>query len=285
MAEYPALPLFTDAYLGDTLHLSLEEHGAYLKLLMIAWRSGDCSIQDDDPKIARMLGVSLDRWRAKLRPAIEPFWAVDGGRWTQKRLTKEREKVQNFKAAQREKAKARWNDKPLEPNGSGDAGASNGHIPATYLPTPSPTPDSESQESSRPHTAAAESVTHAGAAEAAPPDPLPDLLREVHDRTSVSGVTMPRLEREVAAWVAELGRETVAAILAEALRSARRDVLALASTIVADRSVKLHAAKAAAIHASTAPPRPTAGDLARAMLAETDRASPLAELPHAAGLH
>ena len=39
MADFPALPFFTDAYLGDTQHLTLEEHGAYQKLLYIAWRS------------------------------------------------------------------------------------------------------------------------------------------------------------------------------------------------------------------------------------------------------
>lgn len=32
MAEFPALPLWTDAYIGDTAHLTNEEHGVYLRL-------------------------------------------------------------------------------------------------------------------------------------------------------------------------------------------------------------------------------------------------------------
>ena len=93
MAEYPAMPLFTDAYLGDTHHLTLEESGAYLKLLMIAWRTPGCCLPDDDKRLATMLGVTIKRWRERLRPVIEPFWIVEDGKWTQKKQQKVRKKV------------------------------------------------------------------------------------------------------------------------------------------------------------------------------------------------
>jgi hypothetical protein len=48
LAEFPALPLFTDAYLGDTTHLSTFEHGAYLLLLIVSWRTPGCCVADDD---------------------------------------------------------------------------------------------------------------------------------------------------------------------------------------------------------------------------------------------
>tara|TARA_Y100000034_G_C6797145_1_gene357400 strand:- start:102 stop:833 length:732 start_codon:yes stop_codon:yes gene_type:complete len=81
------------------MHLSLEEHGCYLKMLMISWRSPDCRIDADDARIATMLGVTKRRWTEKLRPSMEGFFDVDGTVWNQKRLQKE------FIASTKRKAK------------------------------------------------------------------------------------------------------------------------------------------------------------------------------------
>jgi uncharacterized protein YdaU (DUF1376 family) len=91
MAEFPALPLWTDAYLGDTRHLSQSEHGAYLLLLITAWRTTDCSLPDDDRLLARYAGgVDMRTWRHQKR-TIMAFWDLRDGRWYQKRLTAERQ--------------------------------------------------------------------------------------------------------------------------------------------------------------------------------------------------
>lgn len=119
MAEFPALPFFTDAYLADTMHLGLEEHGAYLKLLMIAWRSHDCALPDDDDRIAVMLGVSTRYWRTKLRPTIAPFWIIENGLWTQKRLKKVRKHVKNVSDARRAARTSREHAKLLKNGNSG----------------------------------------------------------------------------------------------------------------------------------------------------------------------
>lgn len=86
MAEFPALPFYTDAYLADTRHLTTEEHGAYLLLLLCAWRTRGCALKDDDRFLARTVGVSPQRWR-KLKPALMEFFDVSGGLWRQKKLT------------------------------------------------------------------------------------------------------------------------------------------------------------------------------------------------------
>lgn len=86
MAEFPALPLFTDAYLADTRHLTTEEHGAYLLLLICAWRSRECALRDNDKTLARIAGLSPTRWR-RMKPALIDFFEVKDGYWRQKKLT------------------------------------------------------------------------------------------------------------------------------------------------------------------------------------------------------
>jgi uncharacterized protein YdaU (DUF1376 family) len=112
MAEFPALPLWTDAYLGDTTHLNAIQHGAYLLLLMTAWRSSSCSLPDDDKLLARYARCSAAQWRS-LRPVMAEFFTIENGRWTQGRLTDE------FQAAvdRREKAAANGRASALKRKG------------------------------------------------------------------------------------------------------------------------------------------------------------------------
>lgn len=109
MAEYPAMPLWTDAYLADTRHLSTEEHGAYLLLLMEAWRRPTCALPDDDALLARLAGLPLDRW-TEIRSVIMGMWTFDGRSktWHQKKQRKERDFVHKKSASQAEKAAKRW---------------------------------------------------------------------------------------------------------------------------------------------------------------------------------
>lgn len=125
MAEFPALTLWTDAYLSDTRRLTTLEHGAYLLLLMEAWRRPNCDLPDDDRLLARMAGLPEAEW-ADIKPIIMAFWKFDGrGKvWKQKRLTKERDAARNRSKSQRDKATKRW-DKTK----NGDAGASAGQSP------------------------------------------------------------------------------------------------------------------------------------------------------------
>lgn len=118
------MPLATDAYLADTTHLTTLQHGIYLKLLIVAWRTpGRPRLPNDDVLLARYAGLDPRSWRAN-RETIMAFWDLSAdGFWTQKKQLKVREIVSKKSADAKEKAARRWGAKPLEYNESTDAGA------------------------------------------------------------------------------------------------------------------------------------------------------------------
>jgi uncharacterized protein YdaU (DUF1376 family) len=87
------MPLWIGDYLADTTHLTTEQHGAYLLLLMAYWRRGG-PLADDDQSLCRIAGVTIYKWRA-LRSAIAPFFAVEGGLWVSKRADEELAKAES----------------------------------------------------------------------------------------------------------------------------------------------------------------------------------------------
>jgi len=98
MAEYAALPLFTDAYMADTRHLTAAQHGAYLLLLMTAWRMPDCKLPDDDQFLSRCASMDLRTWKAN-RHAVMSFWRLDDEKkWSQQRLLDERKYVGDMRS-------------------------------------------------------------------------------------------------------------------------------------------------------------------------------------------
>ncbi|MGI9505042.1 MAG: DUF1376 domain-containing protein, partial [Geminicoccaceae bacterium] len=143
MADFPALPLWTDAYLADTLDLTTEQHGAYLLLLMIAWRQPSCSLPDDEPWLKRAMRSMADmhgnKYRVLIPPLLERFFELSDGKWSQKRLRKERDFLEKRRRKQKENAEKRWsksnfNKKLDDPN--------------AYAPTPTPNKIKKEGESS-----------------------------------------------------------------------------------------------------------------------------------------
>jgi uncharacterized protein YdaU (DUF1376 family) len=130
VAEFPALPLWTDAYLGDTTHLTTIEHGAYMLLLMTAWRTRDCVLPDDDRLLARYARLNSQQWK-RIRPIIEAFFTVADGVWKQGRLTDERGAVERHRLLQSEKGKAGAQAKSLKRQERDKAAAKNGTAPAS----------------------------------------------------------------------------------------------------------------------------------------------------------
>lgn len=132
MAEFPALPLWTDAFVGDTTHLSCEEVGAYILLLFAAWRRPGCDLPDDDKFLAHITRCDVRTWRKRYRPVLAPLHAIQDGLWTQKRLTKERKHVADLSKRMRENAERRWNKN----NGLAHANADAVGYANAYAPIP-----------------------------------------------------------------------------------------------------------------------------------------------------
>ena len=91
MSSAPFMQLYVADYLADTQHLSTEQHGAYLLLLMSMWRAGG-SLPANDKILAKVAQVTPSRWH-KIAPLVMPFFDEIDGQITQKRLSKEHEKA------------------------------------------------------------------------------------------------------------------------------------------------------------------------------------------------
>jgi uncharacterized protein YdaU (DUF1376 family) len=97
MAEFPVLPIFTDAYLADTRHLTAAQHGAYLLLLMSAWRTKDCALPNDDNFLSRCAAMDMRTWKAN-KDVVMAFWRLDETqKFRQARLTDERKNADNIR--------------------------------------------------------------------------------------------------------------------------------------------------------------------------------------------
>lgn len=104
MAKFPALPLFTDAIMADCYHLSHEEFGLYLRILIMMWRSPECRIPAD----AEWLEKRFNRPITDIGIILAEFCNCDGNFWTQGRLVDEMEWVKRNTKRQSVRAKSRW---------------------------------------------------------------------------------------------------------------------------------------------------------------------------------
>lgn len=81
------MPMYWADYLADTMHLTTEEHGAYLLLIGIYWRRGK-ALPDDNRWLANATKISLRRFKS-VRVSISPFFEISDGVWKHKRIEKE----------------------------------------------------------------------------------------------------------------------------------------------------------------------------------------------------
>lgn len=94
------VPIWTDAFLRDTMHLSADEVGGYHLILYAMWGRPTCDVPDDDHKLARICRVSLRLWRGRIGPVLREFFASENGVIFSKRLREEAEYVEATLRAQ-----------------------------------------------------------------------------------------------------------------------------------------------------------------------------------------
>lgn len=81
------MPFHIGPYLGDTMHLSRDQHGGYLLLILAYWRRGS-PLPDDDGYLSATVKATIAEWR-KLRPVLAAFFRVGDGVWRHKRIEAE----------------------------------------------------------------------------------------------------------------------------------------------------------------------------------------------------
>lgn len=89
----PYFNLYPTDFEADTAHLTLEEDGAYNRLLRLMWMTPGCSLPDDDAWIMRRMRVDAATFARVVLPVISEFLTRQGGRVFSARLTREWKKV------------------------------------------------------------------------------------------------------------------------------------------------------------------------------------------------
>jgi uncharacterized protein YdaU (DUF1376 family) len=128
------MPLYIGDYLADTSHLTTEQHGAYILLLMHSWKNGP--LPNNEAQLRAITRLDRDAW-SNAWSILQAFFEHDGnGCLIQKRLEAERTEWQAKKTKHSGKARVaangRWHrDAPSIPSGN---------APAMLARCPSPSP-------------------------------------------------------------------------------------------------------------------------------------------------
>lgn len=134
------MPLYIGDYLSDTMHLTTEQHGAYLLLIMAYWKNGG-PLPGSAAQLAAICRMPIDAWSIAQEVLVNFFEVTSDGKWLSKRVEKEMQAAGQKKAQAVQKAAnaaaARWNkisvDAPSIPQAMPE------HM-LEECPSPSPSP-------------------------------------------------------------------------------------------------------------------------------------------------
>jgi uncharacterized protein YdaU (DUF1376 family) len=82
----PYFPMFPSDFEAKTSHLTLEEDGAYNRLLRLCWMTPGCSLPDDAAWISRRMRVDAATFERVVAPLLDEFFRREKGRVYQPKL-------------------------------------------------------------------------------------------------------------------------------------------------------------------------------------------------------
>lgn len=84
--DLPYMPLWVSKYDAKTKHLTLEEDGAYLRLLRLCWTTPGRNLPADDEWVRRQLRVDQDTYDRVVKIVLGEFFKVRAGRYVNDKL-------------------------------------------------------------------------------------------------------------------------------------------------------------------------------------------------------
>ncbi|WP_443692634.1 YdaU family protein [Pseudomonas sp.] len=118
MAALPYMQLYVADYLADTMHLTTEEHGAYLLLIFNYWQTGK---PIPVSRLARITRLSNERW-TDVERSLGEFFNERSGEWVHDRIERDLEALHATQAqriaAGKASAEARKNAAKPRPKAS-----------------------------------------------------------------------------------------------------------------------------------------------------------------------
>lgn len=187
------MPLYIGDYLADTMHLTTEQHGAYLLLIMAYWKNGG-ALPSSDQQLAAICRMPLDAW-SNAKAVLENFFDTSTeGKWINHRAEEEManagEKKQKAVSRAVNAANKRWGN--LKDDAASMPEALPEHmLEECPLPSPSPIKIKSSCDQASPDNAKAASVPFqkimAAYCEALPDLPQPQAMTEKR-KTALRGI-------------------------------------------------------------------------------------------------